>query len=279
MTTDPANPTGLPTPAAASDKAPTTPSTILVTGGTGTLGSLVVPLLREAGHRVRVLSRHRRETVDGVAYVAVDLLQAEGEDIEAALDGVGTVLHLAGGPKGDDLATRNLVRAAQAADVRHFVYVSVIGADRVPLAWLRSKREAERAVAGSGLPWTTLRAAQFNELTLKMVAGMARLPVFPAPGGLRLQPVDARDVAARLTELTLGSPSGLVPDLAGPRVYALAELADGYALARGRRRRPLLPVRIPGKAGRAYRAGDNLTLAGADTGRRTWEDFLAEQLG
>ncbi|MET7827696.1 NAD(P)H-binding protein [Streptomyces sp. NPDC005386] len=283
MTTEPANPTELPTstPAAAldSDKPSTTRSTILVTGGTGTLGSLVVPLLREAGHPVRVLSRHARETDDGVAHVAVDLLKAGDEEIEAAVDGVGTVLHLAGGPKGDDLATRHLLRAAQAADVRHFVYISVIGADRVPLAWLRTKREAERAVAGSGLPWTTLRAAQFNELTLKMVAGMARLPVFPAPGGLRLQPVDARDVAARITELTLGSPSGLVPDLAGPRVYALAELADGYALARGRRRRPLLPVRIPGSAGRAYRAGDNLSLAGADTGRRTWEDFLAEQVG
>ncbi|MFJ4889361.1 MULTISPECIES: SDR family oxidoreductase [unclassified Streptomyces] len=255
------------------------PSTILVTGGTGTLGSLVVPLLREAGHPVRVLSRHARDTDDGVARVAVDLLKAGDEEIEAAVDGAGTVLHLAGGPKGDDLATRNLLRAAQAADVRHFVYISVIGADRVPLAWLRTKREAERAVAGSGLPWTTLRAAQFNELTLKMVAGMARLPVFPAPGGLRLQPVDARDVAARITELTLGSPSGLVADLAGPKVYALAELADGYALARGRRRRPLLPVRIPGSAGRAYRAGDNLSLTGADTGRRTWEDFLAEQVG
>lgn len=279
MTTDPATPAHSPGPAPSAATDPTAPSTILVTGGTGTLGSLVVPSLREAGKRVRVLSRHGREAGDGVEYVAVDLLTADGEAIEAALTGVDTVLHLAGGPKGDDLATRNLVRAAQAADTRHFVYISVIGADRVPLAWLRSKREAERAVAGSGLPWTTLRAAQFNELTLKMVAGMARLPVFPAPGGLRLQPVDARDVAARVTELTLGSPAGLVPDLAGPRVYALAELADGYAHARGRRRRPLLPVRIPGEAGRAYRAGDNLSLAGADTGRRTWEEFLAERMG
>ncbi|MER5379551.1 NAD(P)H-binding protein [Streptomyces sp. NPDC002688] len=269
MTTSSANPSDRSTPS--------TPSTILVTGGTGTLGSLVVPLLREAGHDVRVLSRHGRETVDGVAYVAVDLL--EGEGIEAALTGVGTVLHLAGGPKGDDLATRNLVRAARDADVRHFVYISVIGADRVPLAWLRSKLDAERAIAGSGLPWTTLRAAQFNELTLKMVATMAKLPVFPAPGGLRLQPVDARDVAVRITELTLGSPSGLVPDLAGPEVYTLTELADGYAEARGKRRRPTLPVRIPGKAGRAYRAGDNLAQAGAQTGKRTWEDFLAERVG
>ncbi|MFI6491432.1 SDR family oxidoreductase [Streptomyces sp. NPDC050564] len=252
-----------------------TPSTILVTGGTGTLGSLVVPLLREAGRDVRVLSRHAREVADGVEYVAVDLLKGEG--LEAASAGVDTVLHLAGGPKGDDIATRNLVRAARSAGVRHLVYISVIGADRVPLAWLRSKLDAERAIAESGVPWTTLRAAQFNELTLKMVRTMAKMPVFPVPGGLRLQPVDARDVAARIAELALGSPAGLVPDLAGPKVYGLGDLARGYLEAHGKRR-PMMPVRIPGKAGRAYRAGDNLTLDGAEIGKRTWEDFLAERV-
>ncbi|WP_330305530.1 MULTISPECIES: NAD(P)H-binding protein [unclassified Streptomyces] len=253
-----------------------TPATVLVTGGTGTLGSLAVPLLREAGRDVRVLSRHAREATDGVEYVAVDLLKGEG--IDAALTGVDTVLHLAGGPKGDDIATRNLVRAARTAGVRHLVYISVVGADRVPLAWLRSKLDAERTIAESGVPWTTLRAAQFHELTLKMVQTMAKMPVFPVPGGLRLQPVDARDVAARIAELTLGSPAGLVPDLTGPQVYGLDDLARGYLKARGKRR-PMMPLRIPGKAGRAYRAGDNLTLAGADTGKRSWEDFLAERVG
>ncbi|MGV9317823.1 SDR family oxidoreductase [Streptomyces sp. NPDC003660] len=246
-------------------------SAVLVTGGTGTLGRHVVPLLREAGREVRVLSRTGG---DGPDQVSVDLRTGTG--LDAALDGIGTVLHLAGGPKGDDIATGNLVRAARAAGVRHLVYISVIGADRVPLAWLRSKLAAEQAITESGLPWTTLRAAQFHELTLKMVQSMAKLPVFPVPGGLRLQPVDSRDVAARLTDLTLGTPAGLVPDLAGPQVYGLGELGRSYLQAHGRRR-PMLPVRIPGNAGRAYRAGDNLTLTGANTGKRTWEEFLGEQ--
>ncbi|MDN5856036.1 MAG: NAD-dependent epimerase/dehydratase family protein, partial [Actinomycetia bacterium] len=47
--------------------------------------------------------------------------------------------------------------------------------------------------------------------------------------------------------------------------------------ARGKRR-PFLPVRVPGKMGRAYRSGTNLTLHGAGIGKRTWEDFLAEQV-
>ncbi|QWB23386.1 MULTISPECIES: SDR family oxidoreductase [Streptomyces] len=251
-------------------------SSILVTGGTGTLGGHVVPLLRAAGHEVRILSRTARPAADGIEYVTGDLLKNEG--VDAAIEGAGTVLHLAGGPKGDDEATRNLVRAASRAGVRHLVYISVIGADRVPLAWMRTKLESERAVADSGIPWTTLRAAQFHDLTLTMVEKMAKLPVFPVPGGLRLQPVDSREVAARLAELTLGAPSGLVPDLAGPHVHTLAELARPYLRLRGRRR-PMLPVRIPGKAGRAYRAGANLTLRGAEEGKRTWEEFLVERLG
>jgi uncharacterized protein YbjT (DUF2867 family) len=255
-------------------------STILVTGGTGTLGGHVVPLLREAGRTVRVLSRHGvrhgGEPEEGVEYVTADLLGGEG--IEAALVGVETVLHLAGGPKGDDRATQNLVRAAAGAGVKHLVYISVIGADTMPIGWFRTKLAAERAVAESGVGWTTLRAAQFHELVLDTVGKMTKLPVVPCPGGLRFQPVDSREVAARLVELTLGEPAGLVPDLAGPTVYDMADLARGYLRAQGRRR-PLLPVRMPGKVGRAYRAADNLAVEGILQGERTWEDFLAERVG
>ncbi|POX53876.1 SDR family oxidoreductase [Streptomyces sp. Ru72] len=250
----------------------TTTAPVLVTGGTGTLGRHVVPLLRKAGREARVLSRHAHDPAEGIEYVSCDLRTDEG--LDAAVAGTETVLHLAGGPKGDDEATRNLVRAAQEAGVRHLVYISVIGADRVPLAWLRSKLEAERAIAGAGIAWTTLRAAQFHDLALLMAEKMTKLPVIPVPGGLRMQPVDVGEVAARLVELTLGEPAGLVPDLAGPAVYDLADLLRTYLTARGKHR-PMLPVRMPGKAGRAYRSGANLALDGAERGTRTWEEFLA----
>jgi uncharacterized protein YbjT (DUF2867 family) len=250
-------------------------SLILVTGGTGTLGQHLVPRLRDAaGRDIRVLSRHSHESGDGIEYVTGDLLKVEG--IEPAVAGAGTVVHCAGGRKGDDEATRNLVLAAAKAGVQHLVYISVIGADRVPLAYFASKLGAERAVAGSGLPWTTLRAAQFHDPVLTIVEKMAKLPVVPVPGGLRFQPVDPSEVAARLVELTLDQPAGLVPDLAGPKVYGMADLVRSYLRARGKHRL-LMPVRMPGKAGRAYRAGENLSEE-PGTGRRTWEDFLAERL-
>jgi uncharacterized protein YbjT (DUF2867 family) len=94
---------------------------------------------------------------------------------------------------------------------------------------------------------------------------------------LRFEPVDARDVADRLVDLTLNPPAGRVRDLAGPRVYDLRELSTSYLDARAKYRLRV-PIRIPGKAGRAYRAGENLAGPGADRGNRTWEDFLAERL-
>jgi uncharacterized protein YbjT (DUF2867 family) len=140
-----------------------------------------------------------------------------------------------------------------------------------------AKFRAEQIVADSGLPWTTLRATQFHELILMAVRQIARLPVIPVPSGFRFQPVDAGDVAARLVELALGTPAGRVPDIGGPRVYRMADLVRGYLRASGKRR-PILPVPIPGKAARALREGANLTPDRA-VGSRTWEDFLAAGVG
>ncbi|MFF0249479.1 SDR family oxidoreductase [Streptosporangium sandarakinum] len=259
-------------------------SPILVTGGTGTLGRLVVPLLRNAGRDVRVLSRRDHEPTDGIEYVGGDV--STGEGLDAALKGVETIVHCAGSAKGDEVKARNLARAAAGAGAGHLVYISVVGADRVPVVsgvdramfgYFAAKREAERVVAGSGVPWTTLRATQFHDWILTTLGQMAKLPVMPLWAGARFQPVDAGEVADRLVELALGEPAGLVPDIAGPRVYGMAELARDYLRATGKRRL-IMQVRTPGKAAAAYREGANLALDRA-VGRRTWEDFLAERAG
>ena len=256
-------------------------SPILVTGGTGTLGRHIVPRLRAAGCQVRVLSRSPHEAADGVEYVTGDLLKDEG--LAAAVAGAGIIVHCAGGRKDDDVATANLVRAAARGGTPHLVYISVVGADRIPVVsaadramfgYFGFKLAAERVVAESGLPWTTLRATQFHDLSLVVAEQMAKLPVIPVPG-VRFQPVDTDEVAARLVELALGAPAGLVPDMGGPQVSSMADLLRGYLRARGKRRL-VVPVRLPGRAARAVRDGANLA-PGRAVGRRTWGEFLADQ--
>jgi uncharacterized protein YbjT (DUF2867 family) len=257
---------------------------VLVTGGTGTPGRRLVARLRDTGCNVRVLSRRHHEGADGIEFITGDL--ATGEGIEPAVDGAGTIVHCAGSSKGDEDKARNLVQAASRAGVVHLVYISVVGADRIPIVsrvdramfgYFGSKLAAEQVVADSGLPFTTLRAAQFHDLILMVLQQMAKLPVIPVPAGFRFQPIDAGEVAARLAELALGKPAGLVPDLGGPRVYGMGELLRGYLRATGRHR-PIVPVRLPGKAARAFRTGANLA-PGQAVGQRTWEDFLVARVG
>ncbi|HEU5000170.1 MAG TPA: NAD(P)H-binding protein [Lapillicoccus sp.] len=258
-------------------------SPILVTGGTGTLGRLVVSRLRDAGQDVRVLSRTAQHLGPGVEVVEGDLTTGAGSD--GAVTGVATVVHCAGTAKGDDVKARHLVRAAAAAGVAHLVFISVVGADRVPVVsavdraafgYFASKRAAERVVESSGIPFTTLRATQFHELALTTLAAMSRLPVVPVPSHTRFQPVAAAEVADRLVALSLGAPAGLVDDLAGPQVLAMDDMLREYLTATGRRRL-LVPVRVPGRAARAIRGGANLAPEHAD-GRQTWTDFLARRL-
>ena len=252
----------------------------LLTGGTGTLGRLVEPLLRQAGAPVRILSRRPRERAD---VVVGDLVTGAG--LDAALAGVATVVHCAGTAKGDQEKARRLVRAASGAGVEHLVFISVVGCDQVPIVsgvdraifgYYAAKLAAEKVIASSGLAWTTLRATQFYDLVLTIATQLARLPVMPVPA-MRYQPIDTGEVAARLAELALGPPAGLVPDLGGPRVYELAELVRGYLSASHRHRR-ILPVRLPGRAARAARGGA-LLAPGRAVGHRTWEEFLAERVG
>ena len=168
-------------------------SPILVTGGTGTLGRRVVSHLRDTGCDVRVLSRRSHDSGHGIQFMTGDL--ATGKGIEAAVDGIETIVHCAGSAKGDEDKARNLVRAVSSQTrLPHLVYISVVGADRIPtvsrvdramFGYFGPKRESERVVADSGLLWTTLRATQFHDLILTVVQQMAKLPLIPVPAGFR----------------------------------------------------------------------------------------------
>ncbi|GAB2528540.1 SDR family oxidoreductase [Paramicrobacterium agarici] len=248
-------------------------SAILVTGGTGTIGSYAAEGLRALGRDVRTVSRHAHTSTDGTSHIVCDLRTGDG--LVDAMRDVETVLHLAGGASGDGALTATVARAARAASVAHLVLISVVGADAMPIGYFREKKAAETVVRESGVPFSILRAAQAHSLMLPLAQIMSKLPLVPNPTGLRFEPVDPRDIADRLVVIAEGTPAGLVPDLAGPQVYSLRELVQSYADAVGKRC-AFVRVRIPGAIGRAYRAGENLAARDADRGERTWESYIAE---
>ncbi|GAB3145402.1 NAD(P)H-binding protein [Amycolatopsis stemonae] len=241
---------------------------ILVTGGTGQLGSAVVARLRAAGEEVRVLSRRT-----GPDLVPGDLRTGRG--VDSAVAGVDVVVHCATDFLGRETQlARTLIEAARWAGGPHLVYVSIVGVDRVPLGYYQTKHETEGVVASSGLPYTIQRATQFHALVRTLLAGATRLPVVPVPK-VSFQPVDVRDVAERLADLALGDPVGRADDFGGPEVLSASELTQAVLDASGRRRK-LVPVSVPGAAFRAYAGGGHLVPDHRD-GTITFAQYLAEQ--
>ncbi|MDA3649608.1 NAD(P)H-binding protein [Saccharopolyspora indica] len=247
---------------------------ILVTGGTGTLGSVVVRRLLDAGQDVRVLSRRPGSTGADREWATGDLRTGEG--IDAATSGVDVIVHCATTLSSKDVAaTERLIGAARRNGEPHLIYISIVGVDRVPLFYYRAKLEAEESVMDSGLPWTILRTTQFHDLVARTISVQRRSPVIATLAGVNFQPIDVRDVAARLAELATGGPAGRVPDMGGPEVRSHGDLARAYLAATGRRR-PVLPIRLPGAVVAGYRRGGHLAPDRA-VGRVTFSDFLAER--
>ena len=240
---------------------------ILVTGGSGTLGRQLVPMLREPGTEVRVLSRRPH----GGSHVA-DLVTGAG--LAAAAAGVDLVVHAASDTRrfgqADLAQTRNLLR--HLGQVRHLVYVSIVGIDQIPLGYYQRKLACEHEIQISGVPHTIVRATQFHELIAGLLRAAERLPVVPLPLRFRFQPVAAADVAGRIAELARARPAGRVADFGGPELLTLGDMARTWRHARGRPR-ACWPVPVPGRVGRAFRAGLN-TCPDHRAGTRRWADFV-----
>jgi uncharacterized protein YbjT (DUF2867 family) len=206
--------------------------------------------------------------------VAADL--ASGEGVVEALRGADAIVHLASGAgrnRNTDIeGTRRLVVAARDAGVRHLLYVSIVGTDRVPMGYYKTKLAAEELIRSGGVPWTILRATQFPQLIDRLLTASAKLGVLIEDRSILVQPVATEDVAERIATLLENGPSGH-SELGGPEVFRFEELARQWQRARGTKR-PVLPIRIPGKAGRALRAGA-FTTSAKRAGIRTWRDYLA----
>lgn len=251
---------------------------VLVTGGTGTLGRHVVRLLRNSGHRARILSRSPRGHVDAVQG---DLTTGAG--LIKALAGMDAIIHAASattqltkGHSIDVVGTRRLLAMAREEQVRHVVFVSIVGIEGVAYPYYKTKLAAEAVVEENIVPWTILRATQFHTLMETFLGIFSKPPMVAAvPFAWQYQPVDPSEVAARLVELVKQEPAGRLPDFGGPEVRDFKGIAESWLKARKLTRR-LINLPLPFKFSRQFAEGRLLCPDHKD-GKITFEQYLADK--
>ena len=134
---------------------------ILVTGATGTLGRAAVARLVGAGHTVRIASRRPAPNTTGPQWATVDYHSGAG--LIDAVENIAAIIHCAGEYRHINV-DRRLVDAARAVGGLHLVYISIVGADRIPLGYYRAGLAVERLIAESALPFSIPRTTQFRRL-------------------------------------------------------------------------------------------------------------------
>ena len=194
---------------------------ISVIGATGLIGSKVVDLLEGGGHDVVAASRAS----------GADVLTGEG--LADALAGADVLVDLTNSPSFDDdpvmdfftRSSANLAAAAEQAGVGHYVALSIVGVDGLPESgYMRAKVVQEQTIAESGLPYTIVRATQFQEFAAGIVGSLDAGDEVRAPDAL-IQPIAADDVAAEVARVAVAVPLNGVVNVGGPDKIAFADLA------------------------------------------------------
>ncbi|MCH8813937.1 MAG: NAD(P)H-binding protein [Chloroflexi bacterium] len=254
---------------------------VLVTGGTGDLGSALVDRLVKADHGVRIMSRGAGPASGGLVTEWAQATLETGDGLAEAVDGIECVAHCASSPfrktkEADVAGTRRLLDASKAAGVSHFLYISIVGIDKVPNPYYKHKLAAEKIIEDAGVPYTILRATQFHALLDRMFAdGLLRFPIGAVPGSFKFQTIDTAEVAGRMLQLVEAGPSGRVADIGGPEVLDAGDMARSWIAATGRRRIVLL-LPLFGKIASGFRQGLNCTPENT-YGKITWTGWLADK--
>lgn len=190
-------------------------------GASGLIGTKVVALLEADGHDVVAASRGS----------GVDVLTGDG--LGEALAGADALVDVTNSPSFEDgpvlefftKATANVVAAAKNAGVGHYVVLSIVGVDGLPLSgYMRAKVAQEKLLGQSGMPYTIVRATQFAEFTDAITGSMTVGDEVRVPDAL-IQPIPADRVASDVARAAVGGPLNGVVNIGGPQKIPFEKMA------------------------------------------------------
>jgi uncharacterized protein YbjT (DUF2867 family) len=202
---------------------------VTVIGASGLIGAKLVESLSGDGYDVVAASRSS----------GVDVLTGDG--LADALSGAAALVDVVNSPSFEDgpvlefftKSTSNLVSAAQRAGVGNYVCLSIVGADDLPdSGYMRAKVAQEKIIIDSGLPYTIVRATQFEEFTEAITASMTDGDEVRVPDAL-IQPVPAWKVVSVVARAAVAPPLRGTVNIGGPEKISFADMARAALAKQG----------------------------------------------
>lgn len=202
---------------------------ITVIGASGQIGSRVVRLLTEAGHDVVAASLSTGANV------------LTGEGLAEALSGADALVDVVNSPSFEDgpvldfftASSRNLVAAAKETGVGHYVALSIVGTDGLPdSGYMRAKVAQEKNITESGLPYSIVRATQFQEFAEAITGSLVVGDEVRVPDA-RIQLISVDDVAGEVAKVAQGAPLNGIVNIGGPDKFSFADMARAVLAKQG----------------------------------------------
>lgn len=246
---------------------------ITVIGGTGLIGSKLVNKLRQLKHMVIPASPE-----SGVNTIT-------GEGLSEVLKDADVVVDVSNSPSFEDKAvmdffqrsTLNLLSATEYANVKHYVALSVVGADRLSgSGYLRAKLAQEELIKLSGIPYSILRSTQFFEFAGRIAKEATTGNEVRISTGA-IQPIASDETVAALADIVINQPLNATVEVGGPVRMPMSEFIR-YYLSATEDPRQLIPDEHAIYFGVELNDDSLVTNENARLGKIKYEDWFSTQL-
>lgn len=251
---------------------------ILITGASSSLGHHLIKILGEKFPLILCARQPKNKTSENIEWIKFDM--ENPPPIE--MGGVKKIIHLASSVdkksfKIDVEGTRNILEQARRNDVEHFIFISIVGVDTLPIKYFRIKKQVEQIIIQSGIPFTILRSTQFFPFFEKEINKYFRFPIAFLPSDILYQPIDISIVAKKLAKISLAEPVNDILEIGGAEILDLGEAARIWRNTKSLSK-PIveLPLSLLGKFGKKLKNGA-LTTNESSQESLTWNEWIKKR--